>query len=91
MDVVYIDMDVHFQGIFMKYPVHYTDWITQRLVDIDFAGMEKDECYAFMERVSGEKCEKLYYCQPNIDFPKGMIDKENEEVVNNMEEEVRGP
>ncbi|CAI9300973.1 unnamed protein product [Lactuca saligna] len=80
-------MDVQFQGIFMKYPICYTDGVTQRLVDIDFIGMYKDECYAFMARLSGEMCEKLYYCQPDIDFQK---DEENEEIVDNMKEEVRG-
>ncbi|CAI9298902.1 unnamed protein product [Lactuca saligna] len=34
--------------------------------------MDKDGCVAFIERFTGEKCEKLYYCQPDIDFPKGL-------------------
>ncbi|CAI9300974.1 unnamed protein product [Lactuca saligna] len=76
-------MDVQFQGIFMKYPICYTDGVTQRLVDIDFIGMYKDECYAFMARLSGEMCEKLYYCQPDIDFQKGLTLIRNE---NNYDE-----
>ncbi|CAI9280666.1 unnamed protein product [Lactuca saligna] len=34
--------------------------------------MHKNDCYAFMERFTAEKCEKLYYCLPDIDFPKGL-------------------
>nr|KAJ0227980.1 hypothetical protein LSAT_V11C100000880 [Lactuca sativa] len=32
--------------------------------------MDKDNCYAFIERFSGGKCEQLYYCFPGVDFPK---------------------
>lgn len=34
--------------------------------------MGKNECDTFMERFTGEKCEKFYYCLPDIDFPKGL-------------------
>ncbi|CAI9291164.1 unnamed protein product [Lactuca saligna] len=51
---IYIDVRVYFQGIFERYPIHYTNGTNQRLGDIDFAAMEK-ECYAFMERFTGEK------------------------------------
>ena len=59
--------------MFARNPIHYTGGITQRFSDIDFAGMDKDGCVAFIERFTAEKCEKLYYCQPDIDFPKGLI------------------
>ncbi|XP_023768936.1 uncharacterized protein LOC111917486 [Lactuca sativa] len=52
--------------------------ITQRLSDIDFAGLDKNGCYEFIERFTREKCEKLYYCQPDIDFPKGLTLISNE-------------
>ncbi|CAI9281609.1 unnamed protein product [Lactuca saligna] len=58
--------------MFARNPIRYTGGITQRFSDIDFAGMDKDRCVAFIERFIGEKCEKLYYCQPDIDFPKGL-------------------
>ena len=58
--------------MFARNPIRYTGGITQRFSDIDFAGMDKDGCVAFIERFTGEKCEKLYYCQPDIDFPKGL-------------------
>ncbi|CAI9265520.1 unnamed protein product [Lactuca saligna] len=58
--------------MFARNPIHYIGGITQRFSDIDFAGMDKDGCIVFIERFTGEKCEKLYYCQPDIDFPKGL-------------------
>ncbi|CAI9301492.1 unnamed protein product [Lactuca saligna] len=78
MDLIFIQVDVHFQGIFAKYPIRYAGGITQRLSDIDFAGMDKNRCYEFIERFTREKFEKLYYCQPYIDFPKGFTLISNE-------------
>ncbi|CAH1435371.1 unnamed protein product [Lactuca virosa] len=78
MDPVFIQVDVHFQGIFAKYHIRYTGGITQRMSDIDFAGMDCVWCYEFMERFTGEKCAKLYYCQPDINFPKGLTLISNE-------------
>ncbi|CAI9278264.1 unnamed protein product [Lactuca saligna] len=72
MEPVFLQVDVHFQGMFARNPILYTGGITQRFSDIDFAGMDKDGCVAFIERFTWEKCEKLYYCQPDIDFPKGL-------------------
>lgn len=34
--------------------------------------MDNDECYAFGKRFTREKCEKLYCCLPDINFPKGL-------------------
>ncbi|CAH1422567.1 unnamed protein product [Lactuca virosa] len=90
MDDVYIVVDVHFQGIFAKYPIRYTDGVTQRLVDIDFTGMDKDKCYAFMARLSAEMREKLYYCQLDIDFPK-RGDEDEVEVKDEDEDDNRRP
>ncbi|CAI9271059.1 unnamed protein product [Lactuca saligna] len=73
MDPIFIQVDVHFQGILSKYPIRYTRGITQRFSNINFAGMDKNGCYEFTERFTGEKCEELYYYQPDIDFPKGLI------------------
>ncbi|CAI9268157.1 unnamed protein product [Lactuca saligna] len=58
--------------MFARNPIRYTDGITQRFSNIDFAGIDNDGCVAFIERFTGEKCETLYYCQPDIDFPKGL-------------------
>ncbi|CAI9298834.1 unnamed protein product [Lactuca saligna] len=69
---VWGEIDVHFQGMFARNPIRYTGGITQRFSDIDFAGMDKDGCVAFIKRFIGEKCEKLYYYQLDIDFPKGL-------------------
>ncbi|CAI9294883.1 unnamed protein product [Lactuca saligna] len=97
MKPVFLQVDVHFQGMFARNPIHYTGGITQRFSDIDFAGMDKDGCVVFIERFTGEKCEKLYYCQPNIDFPKDhfgdsniqeWLDKHKDEFVGNVEDEV---
>ncbi|CAH1453627.1 unnamed protein product [Lactuca virosa] len=55
MDPVFIQVDVHFQGIFAKYPIRYTGEITQRLSDIDFAGVDKNGCYEFIEMFTGER------------------------------------
>ncbi|CAI9287765.1 unnamed protein product [Lactuca saligna] len=97
MKPVFLLVDVHFQGMFARNPIRYTSGITQRFSDIDFAGMDKDGCVAFIERFTGEKCEKLYYCQPDIDFPKDhfgdsniqeWLDEHKDEFVGNVEEEV---
>ncbi|CAI9297968.1 unnamed protein product [Lactuca saligna] len=52
--------------------------ITQRLSNIDFASMDKIGCYEFIEMFIGEMCVKLYYCQPDIYFPKGLTLISNE-------------
>ncbi|CAH1448788.1 unnamed protein product [Lactuca virosa] len=97
MDSVFIQVDVYFQGIFTKYPIRYTGGITQRFLDIDFAGMDTNECYEFIEQFTGEKCEKLYYCKLDIHFPKDhfgnsnmqeWLEEHKEEVVDNIVEEV---
>ncbi|CAI9279825.1 unnamed protein product [Lactuca saligna] len=57
----------------------------------------KDRCVAFIERFTGEKCEKLYYFQPDIYFPKDhfrnsnmqeRLDEHKNVVFGNIEEEV---
>ncbi|CAH1420972.1 unnamed protein product [Lactuca virosa] len=58
--------------MFARNPIRYTGGITQRFSDIDFAGVDKDGCVVFIKRFTGEKCEKLYYCQHDINFPKGL-------------------
>ncbi|CAI9298058.1 unnamed protein product [Lactuca saligna] len=83
MDPIFIQVDVHFHGIFATYPISYTRGINQRLLDIDFTGMDKNGCYEFIERFTGEKYEKLYYC--NI---QEWLEEHKEEFVDNIVEEV---
>lgn len=56
---IYIIVDLHFQGIFSRYPIRYIDGIHHRLVNIDFADMDKDEYFAFIERFTKKKCKKI--------------------------------
>ncbi|CAI9298012.1 unnamed protein product [Lactuca saligna] len=83
--------------MFGRNRIRYTGGITRRFLDIDFATMDKDGCVVFIKRFTGEQYEKLYYCQPNVDFPKDhfgnsnmqeWLDEHKDEVVGNIEEEV---
>lgn len=65
-------VELHFRGIFSRYPIRYTEGIEQEFGDVDFAAMDRVECYAFVERYTQEKCEKLYYCLPEVSFPAGL-------------------
>jgi len=44
----------------------------QVLDDIDFAGMDKQECVAFLERFTQQRCVNLYYCMPDLEIPEGL-------------------
>ena len=65
-------MDVHFQGIFERYPIKYSGGVTQRMEDIDLAAMDRVGCFAFFARFTGESVVKVFYCLPDVDFPHGL-------------------
>nr|KAJ0224026.1 hypothetical protein LSAT_V11C200086230 [Lactuca sativa] len=82
------------------YAIHRSGLLGPEVValsDIDFASIDKNGCYEFIERFTGKKYEKLYYCQPNIHFPKDhfgnnnmqeWLEEHREEVIDNIMEEV---
>ncbi|CAI9304458.1 unnamed protein product [Lactuca saligna] len=68
--------------MFGRNPIRYTDRITQRFSDIDFATMEKDGCVAFIERFNGEM---YHFGNSNI---QEWLDEHKDDVVGNIDEEV---
>jgi len=58
--------------VFTGKPFSYSGGQTQVLDDIDFAGMDKGECMAFLERFTHQRCVNLYYCLPDLELPEGL-------------------
>nr|KAJ0205054.1 hypothetical protein LSAT_V11C500261740 [Lactuca sativa] len=64
--VVFISIKVHFQGLFINKPFCYLDGIHHVFDDMthkDFIG--------FLERLTQEKCQKVYYYQSDLEIPEG--------------------
>ncbi|CAI9280991.1 unnamed protein product [Lactuca saligna] len=69
---IFISIEVHFQGVFIKKPFCYSDGIHHVFENIDFDGMSYTEFTVFLEGFTQEKCEKLYYCQSKLEKPAGI-------------------
>ncbi|CAI9274576.1 unnamed protein product [Lactuca saligna] len=69
---IFLLIKVHFQGMFINKPFCYSDGVHHVFENIDFAGMSYNEFVDFIERFTQEKFEKLYYCQPDLQIPKGL-------------------
>ncbi|CAI9259177.1 unnamed protein product [Lactuca saligna] len=69
---IFLSIKVHFQGVFINKPFCYFDGVHHVFENVDFAGMSFNEFVGFLERFTQEKCEKVYYCQPNLQIPKGL-------------------
>nr|KAJ0222911.1 hypothetical protein LSAT_V11C200061390 [Lactuca sativa] len=69
---IFISLKVHFQGVFINKPFCYSDGVHHVFENIVllFVG--------FLERFTQEKCEKLYYCQPDLQIPEGLTLLSNE-------------
>ena len=71
--VVYMKIDLHFAGIFSRYPaICYSDGAEQRFDDVDFVGMDKNEFVGFIQRFANEVCINVYFCMPDVVFPDGL-------------------
>ncbi|CAI9268183.1 unnamed protein product [Lactuca saligna] len=75
---LFLSIKVHFQGVFINKPFCYSDGVHHVFENIDFAGMSYYEFVDFLERFIQEKCEKLYYCQPDLQIPEGLTLISNE-------------
>nr|KAJ0211847.1 hypothetical protein LSAT_V11C400214430 [Lactuca sativa] len=67
---IFLSIKVHFQGVFINKPFCYSDGVHHVFENIDFASM------SFNEFV--EKCEKVYYCQHDLQIPEGLTLISNE-------------
>ncbi|KAI3502228.1 hypothetical protein L1887_30260 [Cichorium endivia] len=65
-------VDVHYHGVFTTQPLIYTEGMHHLFEDIDFAGMDLDECVKFLERFTEEKCRNLYFCLPESELGEGL-------------------
>lgn len=69
--VVYMKIEHHFIGIFIRYPtISYVDGAEQRFEDVDFTGRNESEL--FLERFTNEMCVNVYFYMPDIEFPDGL-------------------
>ncbi|XP_052622742.1 uncharacterized protein LOC128128018 [Lactuca sativa] len=70
---VYMKIDLHFAGIFSRYPaICYSDGAEQMFDDVDFAVMDKNEFVGFIQRFANEVCINVYFCMPDVVFPDGL-------------------
>nr|KAJ0200255.1 hypothetical protein LSAT_V11C600325230 [Lactuca sativa] len=70
--VEFISIKLHFQGVFINKPFCYSNCIHHVFDDIDFAGMTHKDFIVFLERFTQEKCQKVYYYQPDLEIPAGL-------------------
>ncbi|CAI9287734.1 unnamed protein product [Lactuca saligna] len=75
---IFLSIKVHFQGVFINKPFCYSDGVHHVFENVNFAGMSYNEFVGFLERFTQEKCEKVYYCQPDLQIPKGLTLISNE-------------
>ncbi|CAH1441340.1 unnamed protein product [Lactuca virosa] len=75
---IFLSIKVHFQGVFINKPFCYSDGVHHVFDNVDFASMSYNEFVGFLERFTQEKCEKLYYCQPDLQIPEGLTLISNE-------------
>ncbi|CAH1448265.1 unnamed protein product [Lactuca virosa] len=75
---IFVSIKVHFQGVFINKPFCYSDGIQHVFENIDIVGMSCTEFVGVLERFTQEKCEKLYYCQPDLEIPKSLTLISNE-------------
>ncbi|CAI9283139.1 unnamed protein product [Lactuca saligna] len=69
---VFILIKVYFLGAFINKPFCYSDGIHHVFDDIDFAGMTHKDFIGFLEQFTQEKCQKVYYCQPDLEILEGL-------------------
>ena len=71
--VVYMKIDLHFAGIFTRYPIiSYSDGVEKRFDDVDFVGMDKNVFLDFLQRFTNERYVNVYFCMPDVEFPDGL-------------------
>ncbi|CAI9270878.1 unnamed protein product [Lactuca saligna] len=69
---IFLSIKVHFQGVFVNKPFCYSDGVHHVFENVDFVGMSYNEFVDFLTRFTQEKCEKVYYCQPDLQIPEGL-------------------
>nr|KAJ0194498.1 hypothetical protein LSAT_V11C800401470 [Lactuca sativa] len=57
---IFFSIKVHFQGVFINKPFCYSDGVHHMFENIYFTGMSYNEY----------KCEKLHYCEPDLQIPE---------------------
>nr|KAJ0199881.1 hypothetical protein LSAT_V11C600308540 [Lactuca sativa] len=62
----------------MNKPFCYSYDVHHVFENIDFVGMSYNEFVGFLERFTQDKCEKLYYYQPDLQIPEGLTFISNE-------------
>ena len=71
--VVYMKIDLHFVGVFTRYPtIIYSDRVKQRFDDVDFSRMDKNEFVVFLQRFANELYVNVYFYMSDIEFPDGL-------------------
>nr|KAJ0201928.1 hypothetical protein LSAT_V11C600302810 [Lactuca sativa] len=75
---IFLSIKVQFQGVFINKPFCYSDGVHHVFENVDFDGMSFNEFVGFLERFTQEKCEKVYYCQPDLQIPEGLTLISNE-------------
>ncbi|CAI9298351.1 unnamed protein product [Lactuca saligna] len=75
---IFLSIKVHFQGVFINKPFCNSDGVHHVFENVNFAVMSFNEFVGFLEHFTQEKCEKVYYCQPGLQIPKGLTLISNE-------------
>ncbi|CAH1437392.1 unnamed protein product [Lactuca virosa] len=70
--VVYLRVHLHYNGVFVRHPSGYVGGNYFLFTDVDWAGMDVRDFFAFLDRAIGEEFQNLYYCLPNIPLSRGI-------------------
>ncbi|CAH1453077.1 unnamed protein product [Lactuca virosa] len=69
---IFLNVHLHYNGVFTRHPHRYTGGETFMFTDHDFYGMDLHGCCEFLERFVGEPFEKLYYSSRDLTMANGL-------------------